>query len=46
MATLTKAQLVGNLSAKNMFTKSECAHIIETMLKLIKNHLKTVKMSS
>jgi integration host factor subunit alpha len=39
MATLTKAQIVENLVAKNIFTKGECAHIIETLFELIKQSL-------
>ncbi len=39
MATLTKAQIVENLFAKNMFTKGESAHIIETLFELMKQSL-------
>jgi len=39
VATLTKAQIVENLFAKNLFTKGECTHIIESMFELIKQSL-------
>ena len=39
MATLTKAQIVENLFAKNMFTKGESAQIIETLFELMKASL-------
>ena len=39
MATLTKAQIVENLFAKNMFTRKDSAEIIETMFELIKQSL-------
>ena len=41
MATLTKAQIVEKLFAKNIFTKGECAHIIETLFELIKQGLES-----
>jgi integration host factor subunit alpha len=37
--TLTKAQIVENLFAKNLFTKGESAQIIETIFELIKQSL-------
>ena len=37
--TLTKAQIVENLFAKNLFTKGESAQIIETLFELIKQSL-------
>ena len=37
--TLTKAHIVENLFAKNMFTKGESAQIIETLFELIKQSL-------
>jgi integration host factor subunit alpha len=37
--TLTKAHLVENVFAKNMFTKGESAQIIETLFELIKHSL-------
>jgi integration host factor subunit alpha len=39
MATLTKAQIVENLFAKNIFTKGECAQIIEILFELVKQSL-------
>jgi integration host factor subunit alpha len=39
VATLTKAQIVENLFAKNLFTKGEAAHIIETLFELMKHSL-------
>ena len=42
--TLTKAHIVENLFAKNLFTKSESAQIIETLFELIRNRFKMVKM--
>jgi len=41
VATLTKAQIVEKLFAKNIFTKGECAHIIETLFELIKQDLES-----
>lgn len=41
MATLTKAQIIENLFAKNMFTKGESAHIIETLFELVKQSLES-----
>lgn len=41
MATLTKAQIVEKLFARNIFTKGECAHIIETLFELIKQKLES-----
>ena len=37
--TLTKAHVVKNLFAKNLFTKGESAKIIETVFELIKQSL-------
>jgi integration host factor subunit alpha len=37
--TLTKAQIVENLFAKNLFTKGESAQIIETLFELMKQAL-------
>ena len=37
--TLTKAHIVENLFAKNIFTKSECAEIVETLFEIIKGTL-------
>jgi len=37
--TLTKAHIVENLFAKNLFTKGESARIIETLFELIKQSL-------
>jgi integration host factor subunit alpha len=37
--TLTKAHIVENLFTKNLFTKGESAHIIETLFELIKQSL-------
>ena len=37
--TITKAQIVENLFAKNLFTKGESAQIIETLFELIKQSL-------
>jgi integration host factor subunit alpha len=39
VATLTKAQIVENLFGKNLFTKGEAAHIIETLFELMKQSL-------
>lgn len=39
MATLTKAQIVERLFAKNIFTKGESAQIIDTLFELIKQSL-------
>ena len=39
MATLTKAQIVEDLFAQNLFTKNESAQIIETLFELIKQSL-------
>ena len=39
MATLTKAHIVENLLAKNLFTKAESAQIIETLFELLKQSL-------
>jgi len=41
VATLTKAQIVEKLFARNIFTKGECAHIIETLFELIKQKLES-----
>jgi len=37
--TLTKAHIVENLFAKNLFTKGESAQIIETLFEIIKQSL-------
>jgi len=37
--TITKAHIVENLFAKNLFTKGESAQIIETLFELIKQSL-------
>ena len=37
--TITKAQIVENLFAKNVFTKGESAQIIETLFELMKQSL-------
>jgi integration host factor subunit alpha len=37
--TWTKAHIVENLFAKNLFTKSECAQIVETLFEIIKQAL-------
>lgn len=37
--TLTKAQIVENLFAKNLFTKGESVQIIETLFELMKQAL-------
>jgi integration host factor subunit alpha len=37
--TLTKAHIVENLFARNLFTKGESAQIIETLFELIKQSL-------
>jgi integration host factor subunit alpha len=37
--TVTKAQIVENLFAKNLFTKGESAQIIETLFELMKQSL-------
>jgi len=39
LATLTKAHIVENLLAENLFTKTESAQIIETLFELIKQSL-------
>ena len=39
LATLTKAQIVEDLFAQNLFTKNESAQIIETLFELIKQSL-------
>ena len=39
MATLTKAHIVENLLAKNLFTKTVSAQIIETLFELLKQSL-------
>ena len=39
MATLTKAHIVENLLAKNLFTKTESAQIIETLFELLRQSL-------
>ena len=37
--TLTKAHIVENLFARNIFTKSECAEIVETLFEIVKKTL-------
>jgi len=37
--TLTKAQIVDNLFAENVFTKAESAQIVETLFEIIKQTL-------
>ncbi len=37
--TLTKAHIVENLFAKNIFTKTESAQVIDTLFEIIKNTL-------
>lgn len=37
--TVTKAQIVENLFAKNIFTKTESAQIIETLFEILKSTL-------
>jgi integration host factor subunit alpha len=37
--TLTKAHIVESLFTKNIFTKSECAEIVETLFEIIKKTL-------
>ena len=37
--TLTKAHIVENLFSKNIFTKSECAEIVETLFEMVKKTL-------
>ena len=39
--TLTKAQIVEELFAKNIFTKAQSAHIIDTLFELIKQSLQS-----
>jgi len=39
LMTLTKAHIVENLFSKNIFTKSECAEIVETLFEIIKKTL-------
>jgi integration host factor subunit alpha len=39
VATLNKAQIVENLFSKNLFTKGEASHIIETLFELMKQSL-------
>jgi integration host factor subunit alpha len=39
LATLTKAHIVENLLAKNLFTKRESAQIVETLFELLKQSL-------
>lgn len=39
--TLTKAHIVENLFAKNIFTKTESAQIIETLFEIVKQTLET-----
>ena len=44
--TFTKAHIVENLFAKNLFTKGESAQIIERLFELIKQSLEKVTMFS
>jgi len=37
--TLTKAHIVESLFARNIFTKSECAEIVETLFEIVKKTL-------
>ena len=37
--TLTKAHIVESLFARNIFTKSECAEIVETLFEMVKKTL-------
>ncbi len=37
--TLTKARIVENLFAKNLFTKTECTEIVETIFEIMKQTL-------
>jgi integration host factor subunit alpha len=37
--TLTKAHIVENLFARNIFTKSECAEIVDTLFEIVKKTL-------
>jgi len=39
LATLTKAHIVENLLAKNLFTKTVSAQVIETLFELLKQSL-------
>ena len=39
LATLTKAHIVENLLAKNLFTKRESAQIVETLFELLRQSL-------
>ena len=39
--TLTKAHIVENLFGKNIFTKGESAHIIETLFEIVKQTLES-----
>jgi integration host factor subunit alpha len=39
LATLTKARIVENLLAKNLFTKTESVQVIETLFQLLKQSL-------
>jgi len=41
VATLTKAQIVEGIFAKNLFTKSESARIVETLFELVKQSLES-----
>ena len=38
-STLTKAHIVENLFAKNLFTKSESSQVIETLFEIVKQTL-------
>ncbi|MGA2403630.1 MAG: HU family DNA-binding protein [Syntrophobacteraceae bacterium] len=44
--TLTKAHLVEALFAKNIFTKTQSAHIIDTLCELIKQSLQNGSITS
>ncbi len=37
--TLTKARIVENLFSKNLFTKTECTEIVETIFEIMKQTL-------
>ncbi len=37
--SLTKAHITDNLFSKNLFTKTECAHIVDTVFELMKQAL-------
>jgi integration host factor subunit alpha len=39
--SLTKAHITDNLFSKNLFTKTECAHIVDTIFELMKHALES-----